>query len=67
MMANIENLSPRTGRVIREDGTVINEANEYFGKSTDTKPTANVQIGSTFFEIDTTTVYMFDGSNWVVI
>jgi len=39
---------------------------EYYGKSTDTKPTAGVKIGSTFLEIDTKTVYIFDGTNWVV-
>lgn len=40
---------------------------EYYGKSTDTKPTSNVKIGSTFFEIDSKEVYMFDGTSWVVI
>ena len=40
---------------------------EYYGKSTDTKPTANITKGSTYFEIDTTKVYMWDGSGWVVI
>jgi len=39
---------------------------EYYGKSTDTKPTAGVKIGSTFLEIDTKQVYIFDGTNWVV-
>jgi len=39
---------------------------EYYGKSTDTKPTPD-KVGATFFEIDTTTVFMWDGSDWVVI
>ncbi|EIT85907.1 hypothetical protein A374_08729 [Fictibacillus macauensis ZFHKF-1] len=40
---------------------------EYFGNSSDTKPTSNIKVGATFFEIDTTTAYMFDGAKWVVI
>lgn len=32
------------------------------GLSTDTKPTENVPNGSTFFEMDTGDVYMFDES-----
>ena len=40
---------------------------EKYGKSTDTKPTVNIIVGTTFFEIDTKTVYMWDGSTWVVI
>jgi len=39
---------------------------EYYGKSTDTKPTPD-KVGATFFEIDTTTVFMWDGTDWVVI
>lgn len=33
---------------------------EYYGKSTDEKPTEDVQNGSTFYEIDTQKVFMFD-------
>jgi len=36
------------------------------GLSTDTKPT-NAKKGLAFFEIDTTDVYMFDGSQWRLI
>lgn len=43
---------------------IAGNKNEYFGKSTDVKPTSNIVIGSTFFEIDTKNVYMFDGSVW---
>ncbi len=77
-MPNINNYAPKSGRQIKEDGSVINLANkidelhqtlvqmEYFGKSTDIKPTG-VKKGSTFFEIDTKAVYMYDGAVWVVI
>ena len=40
---------------------------EYYGKSADIKPTANVIKGSTFFEMDTVEVHMWDGTNWMVI
>lgn len=41
---------------------------EHFGKSTTTKPANNsVPVGATFFEIDTKTAYMNDGTSWVVI
>jgi len=43
---------------------------QYVGLSTDDKPTnTNVGNGSSFFEIDTSDVYMFDKSNveWVKI
>lgn len=40
---------------------------DYFGKSTDVKPTSNIIVGSTYFEIDTTVVSMWDGTSWVVI
>lgn len=39
---------------------------EYYGKSADTKPTG-VPVGSTFFEIDTKQVYIFDGESWVML
>lgn len=39
----------------------------YYGKSTDIKPTVDIIIGSTYFEIDTVTVYMWDGTSWEVI
>lgn len=41
---------------------------EHYGNSTSTKPTnSTVPVGATFFEIDTSTAYMNDGTNWVVI
>jgi hypothetical protein len=47
---------------------LVQKANmEYYGKSTDTKPVVDVIVGSTYFEIDTKRVYMWDGTSWVVI
>ena len=34
--------------------------NEYYGKSTDTKPIAGVRTADVFYEMDTMTVYLFD-------
>lgn len=41
--------------------------NEFYGKSTDTKPTKNVSNGDIFYEMDTSTVYMYDEqtSTWL--
>jgi len=39
--------------------------NEYTGKSTDDKPVENVPNSSTFYEMDTTDLYMFDADNQV--
>jgi hypothetical protein len=39
---------------------------ELYGKSTDTKPTTGIVTGTTFLEIDTKTIYIWDGSSWVV-
>ena len=36
---------------------------EFVGLSTDQKQTNNVATGSTFLEVDTGDVYMFDGEN----
>jgi hypothetical protein len=36
----------------------------FIGASTDSKATANVPIGSTFFETDTGRSYVFDGTAW---
>ena len=42
----------------------------FYGKSTDTKPTDGLLTGSSFYEIDTGKMYMFDeegatGSEWI--
>lgn len=39
---------------------------EYFGSSTETKPTT-AEKGATYFEFDTKTAYIFTGSTWVVL
>lgn len=38
------------------------QINEYYGLSTDTKPTG-CPNGSIFYEMDTVKLYMFDGAN----
>ncbi len=38
-----------------------------YGLSTETKPTDNMTKGNAYFEIDTSEVYMWDGTQWVVI
>ena len=42
---------------------------EAYGLSTDTKPTSGVATGSSFVEVDTGKVYLYnsDGSAWVEI
>lgn len=39
--------------------------NAYYGLSTDNKPTDNVPNASTFYEFDTTELYMYDATNGV--
>lgn len=39
----------------------------YVGYSTSQKPTEGVAAGSSYLELDTKDVYIFDGSIWVVI
>lgn len=38
---------------------------EFYGLSTDTKPTENLANGSVFIEMDTSDVYFFDEENTV--
>ena len=61
----MEILSAKMLRV-NEDNTLVYYY-EFSGDSTDTKPTDNVANGSTFTEVDTGDVYMFNGktSTWV--
>lgn len=49
-----------------EDGNAVYIANLY-GTSTDSKPTAGYANGSTFLEVDTGKIYLFneDASEWV--
>lgn len=47
---------------------LVEKANmEYYGLSTDVKPTVSIIKGSTYFEINTSIVYMWNGTAWVVI
>ena len=48
--------------MITKTGT--NTMAEYFGLSTDTKPTETAEINSLFLELDTGDFYYFDGSQW---
>lgn len=41
----------------------VNKA-ELYGLAEDTKPTANISIGSTFTEIDTSKVFVFSNGDW---
>jgi hypothetical protein len=40
---------------------------EIFGKSTDTKPTEDVNVNDMFIELDTGSAYFWDGTAWQVI
>jgi len=40
------------------------DTSEYIGKSSDVKPT-DCQPGSTFLEIDTGRLFIFDGTSWI--
>lgn len=72
---NINTIHPRTGRIIKEDGTVINEADyisamqnkDLRGLAAD-KPAANaVTAGTTYWSVDTQIVEVSTGLVWVVI
>ena len=43
--------------------------NEFYGLSTDNKPTENVATGSVFFEVDTGDIYLYDeiGEEWIIV
>lgn len=40
---------------------------EYYGLSTDDKPTEGVTVNSLFFELDTGNFNYFDGSDWAKV
>ena len=48
--------------VTRNDGGIIDPPADYRGLSTDTKP-EKAPNGSTFIEMDTSTVYFYDSEN----
>ena len=39
----------------------------FVGYSTDTKPSTGVNKGDDFLEIDTGNVYIYDGTQWVMV
>lgn len=41
-------------------------ATRWIGTSLDTKPTANIHLGSEFYETDTSILYIYSGTEWVV-
>lgn len=47
--------------------TIVGTSAEFFGTSSDTKPTQNLVNGSTFLEVDTGKIYLFNEttSSWV--
>lgn len=56
--------------VNEENGvTVVKNMTEFFGNSTDTKPTTGIVNGSTFVEVDTGDLYLFNEvtSTWVKV
>ncbi|MCG8514565.1 MAG: hypothetical protein MI740_10515 [Halanaerobiales bacterium] len=48
-----------SGEIIAED------VREYRGESTDTKPTTNVPLYSTFVEMDKRNIFYWNGTGWV--
>lgn len=53
---------------VKEDGTVLNIAN-LFGTSSDSKPTTGYANGSTFVEVNTGKLFLFneDAQTWVEV
>lgn len=52
---------------VNSAGTVVeSNVSEYRGLSTDTKPN-NVALYSTFLEMDTSNVFYYNGTSWVVM
>ena len=57
-----------TGSANQYNNGVLSKAENYFGKSTDEKPTGDaVGNGSIFMEMDTSTIYLYDAeaAQWV--
>jgi len=50
-------------------GSQVTKSAQFFGKSTDTKPTEGVPNGSVFVEMDTGDGYFFDAetSTWLAV
>ncbi len=45
--------------------SLVTTIQRWIGLSTDTKPTTNVKVGSTFYETNTGQGFMWDGDAWV--
>ena len=45
--------------------SIVTSVQKYIGESGDVKP-ATPPVGSTFFETDTGSRYIFDGVNWIL-
>ena len=46
---------------------LIDRPEQYIGLSGDAKPDTDISVGSTFFETDTSNVYVYNGTAWSLI
>lgn len=44
---------------------LVSTIQRWIGLSTDTKPSTNIKVGSTYYELNTGQGWIWDGSNWV--
>lgn len=71
-MADINKYAPRSGRLIKEDGSEINIADfftkmEYYGPTVTERPAANsVPVGAIYIAVNTQEAWMSNGTDWVV-
>lgn len=58
-----------SNKIYRLDNGTVAHMTEFFGNSTDTKPTDNLVNGSTFVEVDTGKLFLFNeaASAWVEV
>jgi len=45
--------------------SLVTTIQRWIGLSTDTKPSSEVKVGSTFYELDTGQPFIWDGDAWV--
>jgi len=50
--------------MVTKNSALVNDAWQFEGESTDTKPTGFIPVNSIFWELDTGDFYYFDGSTW---
>lgn len=71
MFAEWQGMNEKLQQINQQQSQILNRfdgnTTEYYGRSGQSKPSGNIKVGSTFFEIDTSTAFMWDGSRWVVI